>query len=463
MSEWYDEELAGVDLGDVRLNKRAARVLGSLGKTPTSSIPGSCGGWAETLAAYRLFDHERVTPAALLAPHVAATVERMRGQPVVLLVQDSTEFEYTGKKAIGGLGPLNWVDRQGFFAHTSLAVTPERLSLGVVEARFWARDPAEPHKNARRKQTPIRQKQSGWWLGSYEAALGIARQVPDTKVISVADREGDVYEVFAAWQAAGEGPRAGWVIRACQDRNLTSREPGSRWRYEKLWARVAAGEVLGTTEFDLPRRGTRPRRRVRQTLQACAVELKPPFRRGDALPVVTVWAVLAREVEPPPGEEPLEWLLLTSEPIESKEAAQRIADWYLARWQIEVFFRVLKTGCRVEQLSLREAGRLECAIALYMIVAWRVLWLTALGRLGPDLPANVVFADEEWKSVYMVIKRTKPPPEPPPLGEFVRMVASLGGHLGRKGDGPPGAQTMWQGVQAMIHYAVAWLAFGPRE
>jgi hypothetical protein len=461
MSEWYEEELAEVDLGDKRLSRRAVQVLGSLGKQPSRSIPASCRSWSETLAAYRLFSNEQVTAERLLAPHFAATQERMREHPVVLLVQDSSELDYTGKGSIQGVGPLNWVERQGLFTHLSLAVTPERLSLGLVEAHFWSQEPGVPHKNASRKRTKIGDKQSGWWLRSYQKACQIAGQMPSTKVVSVADREGDIYEVFVAWQEAPEEARASWVIRACQDRRLTKKLPGPAWHYQKLWAQVAAGEVLGRISFPVPRRGKRAAREVTQTLQACQVELKPPARRGEKLPIVRVWAVLAREEYPSAGEEPLEWLLLTSEAVESLEAAEQVVAWYLARWQVEVFFRVLKSGCRIEQLSLRHVTRLECVIALYLIVAWRVMWVTTLGRVGPGVPADVVFAEEEWKSVYVVVTGEHPPPEPPPLGEFVRMLASLGGYLGRKCDGLPGAQTIWTGMQSMTHYAIGWLSFGP--
>ncbi len=460
MSEWYEEEMAEVDFGDARLNRRAARLLGCLAEQPMRSIPGSCQSWAETLAAYRLLGNKRVTPERLLAPHVTATAARLREHPVVLLVQDSTELDFTRKPATRGLGRLNWPERRGLFLHLSLALTPGRLSLGVVEAQCWAQDPAVSHKNATRKQTRIEEKQSGHWLASYREACQLAKEVPETQLVSVADREGDVYEIFAAWQEA-PGPRAGWLIRACQDRRLTQHAPGEPGRYQKLWAQVGAGPVLGEVEFEVPRRGARPARRVRQTLQAGAVELKPPARPGKRLPVVRIWAVLAREVEPPAGAEPLEWLLLTSEPVTDAAAAQQILDWYLVRWQIEVFFRTLKTGARVEQLGLREATRLECALMLYLIIAWRTLWVTALGRVGPELPADVVFTEEEWQSVWVVVKRTPPPPEAPPLGEFVRLVAGLGGYLGRKGDGPPGPQTMWLGLQSMMHYALAWTAFGP--
>ncbi len=335
MTDWYEEELASVSLGDRRLNARAVRVLELFGKQPRESVPGSCLSWAETQGAYRLFQNARVTVQKLLAPHLAATQARMREHPVVLLVQDSSEVDFTKKRSIVGLGPLNWVERQGLFTHVSLAVTPERLSLGVVEAQFWAQAPGPPHKNVTRKQTPIKEKQSGWWLRSYQEACRLAGELPGTRCVSVADREGDIYEVFTAWQEAPEQARASWVIRACQDRRLTEKVPGPPWRYEKLWERAATAPVLGRVRFRLPRREQRPARDVTQTLQACQVELKPPQRRGQKLPVVRVWALLAREEHPPEGEEPVEWLLLTSEPAETLEAAERILDWTwrAGRWK----------------------------------------------------------------------------------------------------------------------------------
>jgi len=184
MSEWNEEELAGVKLGDRRLEARAVQVLGCLGKQPSKSIPGSCQSWAETLGAYRLLQHKRVTPARLLAPHVAATQARMGEHPVVLLVQDSTELDFSGKPSIAGLGPLNWVERQGLFCHLSLAVTPERLSLGVVETQFWTQEPGPPQKNRKRKQTPIEEKQSGRWLESYQEACRLQGELPCSKLVS---------------------------------------------------------------------------------------------------------------------------------------------------------------------------------------------------------------------------------------------------------------------------------------
>lgn len=278
-------------------------------------------------------------------------------------------------------------------------------------------------------------------------------------MVSVADREGDIYEIFVAWQQAAEqGKAASWVIRACQDRRLTSKEPGRR--FQKMWAQAPASPLLGEITFHLPRKGKRAAREVTQTLHACHVELKPPQRHGEKLPPVTVWAVLAREVALPTGEEPVEWLLLTSEPVATFAEAEQVIAWYLARWQVEVFFRVLKSGCRIEELLLRHVERLERVVTHYMIAAWRVLWVTMLGRLTPEVPADAVFEEEEWKSVSMVVIRATPPAKAPPLQEFIRMLASLGGYLGRKGDGHPSTQTLWTGMQSLAHYAVCWQTFG---
>ena len=202
----------------------------------------------------------------------------------------------------------------------------------------------------------------------------------------------------------------------------------------------------------------RQARRVIQEIRAIEVTLKAPARKGAKLETVKIGVVLAREKNPPAGQDPIEWVLLTSLPVNDFAAAQKTISLYLARWDIEVFHRVLKTGCRVEKLQLMEAERIKPAIVLYMIVAWRIAYVMKLGRTCPHLPCDVIFEDAEWRAVYHVVKR-KPAGEKPTLSEMVKMVASLGGHLGRKGDGPPGAQSMWQGIMRSRDFALAWLLF----
>lgn len=188
--------------------------------------------------------------------------------------------------------------------------------------------------------------------------------------------------------------------------------------------------------------------------------LKAPARPDRTLPEVSVTALLASEINPPPGEAPLRWLLLTNLPVENAAQALEKLSWYLCRWQVEVYFKILKSGCKIEALQLETRERLEPALAFYMIIAWRVLFLTHLGRDCPELPCDAVFAEEEWQAVYLVTQRQPPPTEPPTLDTMVRMVAGLGGFLNRKGDGFPGPQTMWIGLQRAADFVLALQAQG---
>jgi hypothetical protein len=204
----------------------------------------------------------------------------------------------------------------------------------------------------------------------------------------------------------------------------------------------------------------RTARLVRQRLRAMRITPRAPFRRGGKLPAVSFWAVLAEEIDPPEGEEPLRWLLLTSEEVSTPEAARRIVALYLRRWDIEVFHRVLKTGCRVEALQLKAHQAVLNCLILYAIIAWRILYLVHLGRQCPELPCSAVFEESEWKATCTVAAAGKKrgPLREPTLGEFIALVARFGGHLGRRNDKPPGAQAIWQGLARVRDFACTWEA-----
>ena len=463
MQAWVENELRTVNLPDERLHKRYRLLLDRFAGKPTLSIPAACNGWSETQAAYRFFDNERVVPAQLLQPHYDATIERIRQHPVVLIPQDTTEFDLTRKhEKIGG--PLSTENQWGLHDHVSLAVTPERLALGVVQSVTWARDPDDFHKRKEARFKPIEAKESFRWLEGYRRACAVAAQCPDTKIVSLSDSEGDIYECFAE-AVKIEGAKAEFIVRACQDRSLAGETAG------KLTEAVAAGAVLGTLKIEVSarpdqshdgskRRQARTARIADVTVQACRVTLQAPWRAGGAakLPDVSVNAVLVREIDPPAGEPAIEWLLLTSLPAGTFADACYIIHCYTCRWEIEVFFRVLKSGCTVQDLQLETAERFENCVALYLIVSWRVLYAMRLGRECPELPCEAVFSPEEWRAVYQIAKR-KPATSMPSLGEMIVMVAELGGYLNRKHDGPPGPQTLWIGMQRARDFAIAWTAF----
>lgn len=454
---WVGEEVAAADFGDRRVNRRMAKVLDRVASRPTVSIPAACRGWAETQAAYRFFDRDNVTEQTVLAPHREASIQRLSQERVVLLVQDTSEFDWTGKRdKIRGLGPLNDDSRRGMLAHPTLAVTPERLCLGVLQADLWVRE--ELGRRRQRKRQAIADKESVHWLRGYQEACRVAEQAPGTQVVSVADREGDIYEVFAAALPEPGRRRAAFIVRAQHDRAVRVGDEAG-----KLWEQAAGSPVVGHLTVKVPATGKRTARAARLTVQTIAAQPRVPYRPDVKLPQATLNAVLVREIDPPAGEPAIEWLLLTDLPASTFAEASRVVEYYACRWMIEVFFRVLKTGCRVEARQLEATDRLRPCVALLMIVAWRILYVTWMGRTYPTLSCETVFTGEEWKSVWAVVEGKPVPTTAPTLGEFVGLVARLGGHLGRKYDGDPGAQTIWIGMQRMHDFARAWLAFGPGQ
>jgi hypothetical protein len=466
MQPWIADELPTVDLGDQRREARYSLLLDRLRTRPTASIPAACHGRAETEAAYRFFDNPRVQPETVLAPHRHATRQRLRQHAVVLLVQDTTALDLTRPHEIVG-GPLNEESRRGFYAHPLVAFTPQRVPLGTLQATRWARDAADFPKGQQPKDPPIADKESCRWLEGYHQACAVAAAVPETTVVSRSDREGDIYECFLAAAALPSGRSARWIIRACQDRRLREGEAA------KLYAAVAATKRLGRVQVEVrPReaqahdgRKRKPARTARTApvvVRAARVCLEAPQRKGERLSPVWVNAVLVGEEHPPPGAERLEWLLLTELPIAPFAEAEQVIAYYCCRWGVEIFFRVLQGGCRVEDRQLETDARYLACLALYLVVAGRVLDVLMLGRASPAMPWDAVFSEAEGQSVDTIRKGT-PAAGVPTLGELVELIARLGGYLGRKHDGPPGPQVMWLGLQRMRDFAAAWCSFGPGQ
>jgi len=446
--DWAEDELRTIDMGDKRLDQRAKQLLSRFGSKPTLSIPAACNGWAETKAAYRLLDNGAVTAEKILEPHRKCTFKRVEGEAIVLCIEDTTELDYTDKSDIDGLGPLNYEDRQGLYLHPMLAVTPDRLCHGVLN---WCTVVREPGSLGQEKddQRPIEEKESFRWLEGYRAACALSGEQPDTVFVYEADREADIYEIYS------ERDQRNANGQACADILVRSKHDRLLAEGGKLWETVAQAAVLGEIAFDMPSTNKREGRSIVQTIQATSVVLKGPYRQGDRLPDVELTAIRAREKNPPKGEQPLEWVLLTSRPAHTFEQAVEILEWYLCRWQVEIYFKVLKSGCKVEELQLERLTRLEPTLAFYMMVAWRVLYLTMLGRECPELSCEVVFGEQEWKAIYIVYKKQQPPEKPPTLDTMIKMVSSFGGFLNRKSDGFPGPKTIWIGIQRCRDFALA--------
>ena len=452
MQEWLTAELRTLDLGDKRLNTRQAILLDRLAARPKESLPGATCSWAELQAAYRFCNNKRVTPEKVLAPHRTATIERIRCEAVALIAQDTTEL-VLDRDPERGFGKLTV--QIGLLDHVQIAVTPLGQHLGVTRCQTWARPLVDPHKGTHNRDRPLKEKESVRWLDGYRDACRIAQQAPETLIVSLSDREGDVFECFTEGAAPERGKTAEWIVRSAQNRRLVPTDESTS-QAKKL--RLAAAElpILGTGTVKIPARANRAARMAKVEYRAGRVTLKAPPRKEGKLPDIIANVVFVGEVNPPADVEPLDWLLLTSLPIDTLQDVLRVVEYYALRWQIEVFFKVLKQGCTVERLQLQTAPRMETCLALYCIVAWRILYVTMLGRDCPEISCDVVFSKAEWQATCAVVTKAPPPQDPPTLGEFLKYVATLGGHLGRRHDSPPGPEIIWRGMLRVFDFALAW-------
>lgn len=460
-------ELQGVDLGDRRLNARSLKVIEALSKDPQASVNGAVEGWGDTQAAYRLLDNPNVTPEKILKPHRQATAERMRAESVVLMAQDTTVLDYSAHPPKDARC-LSRTEQFGFYHHVQLALSPDRVPLGVVGTKNFDRTPEsleeEKHeKRKRRTKTPIEGKESFRWLEGYRNACQLAAECPDTQVVSLADSEADIYDIFVeAQQAAADGStRADYVIRAHENRSTPERNREvSRRTWHKVFDQVQASPLRTRHQVELHETPKREARLATLEIRALEVQVKPPNHRPDE-PHITHNMVLVQEVHGPDDGTDVSWMLMTTLPIDTVEDVLRVIDFYVVRWTIEVWFRTLKTGCRVEELQLETRARLQNCLAFYNIIAWRVLFLTLQNRAAPDQPCTVFFADHEWKPVWCVTTKQPLPKKPPSLAEMMKLLTRLGGYNNRNTERPPGPQPVWIGLRRMLDYAIAWQTFGP--
>jgi len=473
LAAWVVDEMKTADLNDKRITDRLMVVLSQLGERPTLSIPAACGGRAEMTAAYRFFDNEKATFEDILRPHRDATRERIAAEPVVILAQDTTEIDMTKPDmVVRGAGPLDGNSRRGALLHVLHGFTPDGTPMGTVFANAWTRDEeagCASLSRAQRAKTPIEDKESYRWVTTLREAQQLAQACPATQCICVADSEADIYELLV--EATAEPRSADWIMRACQERALLPKNQGET-SVAYLTGQLLTTPVLFTHTIGVRGRKakvaceTRGRRQPRQSretevsVRAARVTLRAPYRSGAKLPDVTVHVVMVREERPPENEQSVEWILLTSLPIDNLEQVRRVIQYYCVRWMIEIFFRVLKSGCRVEERRFETLDRQLSCLAVFMIVAWRTLLVCRLGRSCPKMSCEVIFEPAEWKSTWKVVRNEDPPRDPPALGEMVRMVAHLGGYVYRA-HSEPGPQTIWIGLQRVHDFAFCWNKFGP--
>lgn len=437
--EWAAEQFGQVDVGDVRRTRRAVKVAARMAHHPAGSIPAQSGDWASTKGAYRLFDQEAVTFEAVVSGHWARTRQAAGKVPLVLMVQDNTQLDFTHLRAVEGLGPIGDGKGRGLWLQTILAVEPSAgrgSVLGVAQQAVFCGRRVPAGETATQRQS--RQRKGRAWLDAVEA---VGSSPSSSRWIHVADREADSFGFFVTCRQTATG----FLVRLAQDRRAALGQEAERPAgYAKQLARSLA--PLGGKRLFVRRRPKRQPRWAHLLVSAGAATVFAPWLGDRGAAPVRGWLVRVWEVDGPTDEEPIEWILLSSEPVEDLAAAVRVASWYSLRWLIEDYHKCLKTGCRVESRQLKHVRRLKPLVGMCAVVAVRLLQLKEQAEGDPEGPAK------RWVSVghvAMLAAYFKQSAADMTIRQFWRGVARLGGFLGRRGDGQPGWQTLWRGWQKL--------------
>lgn len=453
-------EAARAQLGDKRRTKRLVRVLEAVAAGPDRTIPDLCAKESETEALYRLLGNRDFSFTDILAPHFDGTAERCAAYTEVLAVQDSSVFSYSGESQRRGLGPTGH-GGQGFKGHFALAVSNDgvRRPLGLLDVTLHVRpreDACAAGEEDREEEEP--EAEFARWRETAGAAR--ARVAGRARVIHLMDREADDYELLYDLISSGDG----FVIRVKHNRRVVAEKVEGGYPYTRLEGRVLAATVLAEREVPVSGRGagkrgrkttmaSRDRRSASLSVSATRVKVLRPRGVSTDLPghlevnVVRVW-----EPNPPEGEEPVEWRLYTSEPVDTEAPALRVVDLYRARWVIEEYFKVLKTGCAMEDRQLESFETLSKMLALLAQIAWQLLLLRTLARDEPNVPAPVVFTRERIAIVRA--EAARPLPENPTVRDIYWALAGMGGHLAHNGE--PGWLVLWRGFEKLIWMEYGW-------
>ena len=436
-ADWATENFGTCELGDARRTRRAVKVAQQMAEHPSGATPEQIEVWGDLKAAYRLFDRDAVTFTALAEPHWRHTLSKAQG--IQLLLGDTTETDYGHHRDVPGLGPTGDGRGLGFLLHSSLMVAAgDREVLGMAAQELFYRKPRPRNENSYRATQ--RKRESEVWGRVIDR---VGTPPPGGKFIHVLDRGADNLEVFC--HAAQQ--HSDWVIRAAQlHRTVEVAE-----EQLSLEAALARQPVLGTYELTVRDSKKQQERTAKLEVRSLRVTIRRPKRVTRYLKQIgfeelTQWVVEAREINPPKGVEPLRWVLWTSLPAATLDAAWTIIGYYEQRWLIEEYHKALKTGCRIEGRQLQTAGRLEAVTGMLSILAVRLIQLKMLARSQPDTPV----AQAVPRSWLRMLEALKPKARLHSVRDFIRQLAGLGGFLLRKGDGEPGWITIWRGTTKLL-------------
>jgi hypothetical protein len=448
---WLDEELAGSTFADARLGQRLRRLLEQLGGAIGASLPLACQDWAATKAAYRFFDNDRVSEAEILAGHFAATASRVAAtEGPILILHDTTEFTYhrVRPEPIGVTGQYpcrntSYDRRQlytvcGLLMHSSLGVTPGGLPLGLCAIKFWTRasfkGTTELKRHINPTRVPIEDKESLRWLENMRQSLALVAE--PARCIHIGDRESDIYELFVTAHELGTH----FLVRSCVDRRA---DDGTQTIIAAMDQQLGQGEHWIEVRDDKGKES-----QAHLTIKYHRLQVLPPLAKRKRYPALELTVICADEQGTPENRQPIHWRLITDLPVTCVDEAIEKIGWYALRWKIELFHKILKSGCRAEEAKLRSAERLVNLLALFCILAWRVFWLTMLNRTAPTASPRLVFTPLEIRLLDQLVKDKASSPAPT-LSHYLTKIARLGGYLARAKDPPPGNMVMWRGLSRL--------------
>lgn len=449
--QWIQKEFGEAPLGDKRLSRRLVSIAEQQAwDSESRHLQCTNGKTAEMQGYYRFIEHpdrEAVNSEAILEPHRQRTVKRMRNEKRVLCAQDSTILEFSSlKDRTEGLGPTGTnstkAEGRGLRLHCTMAVSVEGLPLGILASECEPRQFYPDQSEQQRRSIPFEQKEGYRWLSSIKACEEAAKQLPNTRLINVMDREGDIFELFDHWYHHGS---VDLLVRAAIDRKSDIDE--------SLFQEIRNSAPKGRIRIDIPDRRDKKRRRTTPhadlEIRYKSVNIQCPKHKthlnADPVPL---YAIYAYEPEPPSKTKPIEWILFSTEPIDSLEKAQQAIKEYARRWRIEEWHKVLKSGCKIEDTIADDAEAIRRVVAINLVIAWRVMLMTLLGRQQPDQQPEVLFSDVEIQVLTRVaehegFRRLKS------LGDAVIILARLGGYRERKNDHPPGTVVLWRGLRKL--------------
>ena len=471
-SNWANTEFNGVDLGDKRLNERLVKITNQFISSTQCPINQACGSWSETKAAYRFFQNDNVDYKDIIGHHAQVTKRRFDNDDVILAIQDTTYYNYTDHPKTKGLGVLSRftgkykkdIITSGLYMHTTMAVNVDGLPLGLLDQKITAREvlPKEQIEIKKRSHNialPIEEKESIRWLDSMRASASLFRN-QDKKVVTVADREADIYDLFLLAEEIGTH----YLIRASHNRKVNKSAIHSDISGEMLWDFMSKQKIEGGIQVNVPAKDDQPKRVATCNVKIGKIKLLPPrsFKGSKSKKAeLTLYSIQVVEGNPPKGVCKIDWILHSNIPIHSYEDAIEKVKWYCLRWRIEIYFKVIKSGFNVERCRLETVDRLIRYLAVVSIVAWRVFWLTLVSRTVSDGQASDFLTEDEWKVLFVKFNpASRIPKRPPSLRKVTVWIAQLGGFLARKGDGCPGITHIWRGLAKLADMMVGMRIYG---